>query len=325
MINVLLLKGGGSSEHEIALRSAQYIESQIDKSQYRVYSVEIDKSFNWIYEGRECELNFQKELVTGTNKVLMDIGIPCLHGYPGETGDIQSYFELIGLPYLGCNPETSTLCFNKLMTKLALENAGVKTTPFLHVSEHEKIDRAQSFFNEHGCVFIKATNQGSSVGCYRVDNKNDLEKYIKKAFEFSPFVILEKEIKAREIEVSAFEYDGKVHITLPGEIVCPGKFYSYEEKYSDKSETKTHVIAPEVSTEIFTEVERQARIAFELFKLRHLSRIDFFLTETNEVIINEINTFPGHTTISMFPMMMENYGVKYSDFLNQHLNNLSKK
>jgi D-alanine-D-alanine ligase len=325
MKNVLLLMGGGGSEHEISLLSAKYIKDQIDSTQFRVLSVEIDKKFKWKFENLLCSLDFERTLKTSNGDFKVDMAIPCIHGFPGETGDIQSYFELIGLPYLGCNSETSVLCFNKLSTKLWLEKSGINTTPFIQINDtsSKELINANAFLDQHSVVYVKATNQGSSVGCYRCDNQKDLEKAVTEAFKFSPFVILEKEIVGREIEVSAFEFNNEIHITVPGEIECPGQFYSYEEKYAGNSHTKTHVVAPNITEEINMEIKRQALAAFKILKLRHLSRIDFFLTKDNAVIINEINTFPGHTSISMFPTMMENYGVKYSEFLNKALSSLS--
>ncbi len=217
------------------------------------------------------------------------------------------------------------MCFNKLATKLWLEASGITTTPFLSIQNNskEQLNKANEFLTKHQSVYVKATNQGSSVGCYRCSNKKELFEAIEKAFTFSPFIILEKEIIGRELEVSAFEYGGKLHITKPGEIICPGQIYTYEEKYSADSKTETNIEALNISDESINEMTKQARLAFESLKLRHLSRIDFFLTEDNQIIINEINTYPGHTNISMFPMMMENYGVKYSDFLNEALSSLS--
>lgn len=325
MKNVLLIMGGGGSEHEISLLSAKYIQEKINLDNFNVIPVTIDKNFQWIHEGEPCDLNFKRVLHTNTGEIKIDMAIPCIHGFPGETGDIQSYFELIRLPYLGCNSETSVLCFNKLSTKLWLERSGLPTTPFISIQDNSRseISKAKSFLEKYEAVYIKATNQGSSVGCYRCDSPESIEDLIKNAFEHSPFVIIEKEINGREIEVSAFEFKGEVHITQPGEIECPGHFYSYEEKYAGNSATKTHVIAPNIKDVVLQEIHRQARIAFKVLKVRHLSRIDFFITETDQVIINEINTLPGHTNISMFPAMMENYGVEYSDFLNQTLLSLS--
>ncbi len=322
MKNILLLQGGGSTEHEISLISAKYIESKVDQSKFKVYKVEISKNFEWLHEGVKCELNHNRELILKDQKLSIHALIPCLHGYPGETGDIQSYCQLINLPYLGCNSETSVLCFNKLVTKLMLESAGVKTTPFIQVSKNES-DLANNFLSEHKSIFVKATNQGSSVGCYLVNDKQELKEKIAEAFKFSPYVILEKNISGRELEVAAYEYKGNTYITPPGEIRCPNHFYSYEEKYSKTSHTQTDILAKDIDQTIVDEINRQSKIAWSALKLRHMARIDFFLSSDGEIFINEVNTFPGHTSISMFPSMMERDGVSYSDFINDILINIS--
>lgn len=322
MKNILLVVGGGGTEHEISLISSEYIASQVDSNKFALYQVEITKNHEWKYQGQSCSINFNRELEFGSNKVDLHAAIPCIHGYPGETGDIQSFFELIKLPYFGCNPQTSILCFNKLATKLLLESYGVQTTPFIQIINPDETDLASQFFNKHKSVYVKATNQGSSVGCYKVDKLEELTARIKEAFQFSPFVILEKNISGRELEVAAFEYNGEIHTTVPGEIICPNDFYTYEEKYATDSATTTETVAKNIPDTVLTEIAGQSQLAFKALKLRHLSRIDFFYTDEGEVLINEINTFPGHTKISMFPSMMENHGVKYSDFINQHLDSL---
>jgi D-alanine-D-alanine ligase len=203
---------------------------------------------------------------------------------------------------------------------------GVKTTPFISINNTSEIEllRAETFLDQHKVIYIKATNQGSSVGCYRVSKIEDLRKNLEEAFTFSPFVILEKEIKGRELEVAVFEFNDELLVTGPGEIICPNDFYTYEEKYNKDSKTITKTIAPDISESHLVTIKAQSEIAFRTLKLRHLSRIDFFLSEENEILINEINTFPGHTQISMFPSMLENTGVRYSEFINSHLKDLSK-
>jgi D-alanine-D-alanine ligase len=124
-------------------------------------------------------------------------------------------------------------------------------------------------------------------------------------------------LNARELEISTYEYKNEIVTTVPGEIVCPGKFYSFEEKYDQKSLTTTELIAPNLSPEVITKMRVYAEKAFRCLKLRHLSRIDFFYTDKGEIFLNEINTFPGMTPISMFPKMMENHGHSYNHFLKE--------
>jgi D-alanine-D-alanine ligase len=312
---VLLLCGGGSTEHDVSLVSVKHIKDCLSTlPNVKLTTVEIHKSGEWIDEaGNKFTLEPKK----------FDVAIPCIHGYPGETGDIQSYFEMIGLPYLGCNSETSKMCFNKITTKLWATALGVANTPYFFLSDlsEENLQRAKGFHALHGDVVIKASNQGSSVGCYLVEKNVDPIETIKKAFSFSPFVLIEKRMHPREIEVSVYEYDGELKISYPGEIVCPSKFYSYEEKYSQASLTTTDTKAKNLTPEMVKTITEYSAKLFHGLKLRHLSRIDFFL-DGNDIYLNEINTFPGLTPISMFPKMMEANGHSFKDFLSQHINNL---
>jgi D-alanine-D-alanine ligase len=313
MKKVLLICGGGSTEHDVSLVSVKHIKECLSNiPDINLTTVEIHKSGEWLDEA-------------GNNFILepkkFDVAIPCIHGYPGETGDIQSYFEMIGLPYLGCNSETSKMCFNKITTKLWATALGVANTPYFFLSDlsEENLQKAKAFHKLHGDIVIKASNQGSSVGCYLVEKDKEALETIKKAFSFSPFVLIEKRMFPREIEVSVYEFDGKLQISYPGEIVCPSKFYSFEEKYSHDSQTTTDTRAKNLTSEIVNTITEYSTKLYHGLKLRHLSRIDFFL-EGNQVYLNEINTFPGLTPISMFPKMMEANGHSFKAFLSQHIN-----
>ena len=312
---VLLLCGGGSTEHDVSLVSVKHIKDCLSSlPDVSLTTVEIKKTGEWIDDSGK-----KFELVAGQ----FDVAIPCIHGHPGETGDIQSFFEMIKLPYLGCNPETSKMCFNKITTKLWATALGVANTPYFFISDlnDESLKLAREFHQTHGDVVVKASNQGSSVGCYLVEKNTDPTETIQKAFQFSPFVLIEKRMRPREIEVSVYEYDGKLQVSYPGEIVCPSSFYSYEEKYSQVSQTTTQTRAKNLSEAMVKTITEYSAKLYHGLKLRHLSRIDFFV-EGNEVFLNEINTFPGLTPISMFPKMMEANGHSFKDFLAQHITNL---
>ncbi len=311
---VLLLCGGGSTEHEVSLVSVKHIkECLTELPDIELTTVEIQKSGEWFTEsGEKFAFDHKK----------YDFAIPCIHGYPGETGDLQSYFEMIGLPYLGCNSETSKMCFNKVTTKLWATALGVPNTPYIFItdSSEESVSKARKFAELHGDIVIKASSQGSSVGCYLVEKGGDPAETIKKAFSYSPFVLLEKRLKPREIEVSVYHLNGKLQISYPGEIICPSNFYSYEEKYSNGSQTTTATRAEQLTPEIVAKITEYSRKLYYGLKIRHLSRIDFFL-DGEEIYLNEINTFPGLTPISMFPKMMEANGHSFKEFLSQVIRN----
>ncbi|WP_087017101.1 D-alanine--D-alanine ligase [Thaumasiovibrio subtropicus] len=317
---ILLLCGGGGAEHEVSLVSASYVQSQLEQVEgFDVVRVEI-KPEGWMTEqGQACQLGFDRVLSVGDRQLTIDAVVPVVHGFPGETGDLQSFFELIGLPYIGCDAEASKNCFNKITTKLWFDTLHIPNTPYYFMSEftESEIAKAEAALVEWGSIFVKAASQGSSIGCYKVSDVGDLRKALQDAFSFSNQVLIEKAVKPRELEIAAYEYDGDIVVTVPGEVVAPGDtFYTYEEKYSNDSHSTT-VIKADISDAVRDEMMLLAKRAFEHMKLRDLSRIDFFLTEDNEVLLNEINTFPGMTPISMFPKMLTANGHDIQTFFAQ--------
>lgn len=299
--NILLLCGGGGTEHEVSLVSSKYIEKNLnDIGLYNVIKVEIgkDKIFRILNSdgtyGEIVEMNFKRQLV-GASAIDIHIVVPCIHGPPGETGEIQTFFELIGLPYVGCGPEASLISFNKVSSKLWYNALDIPNTPFEFLSSMEDKKRAHDLFDRYGKVFVKAASQGSSVGCYQIFKKEELDNALVSAFSYSSYVLVEKMVNARELEISTYEYDGTIFTTVPGEINCPSKFYSYEEKYNPNSKTTTEIVAPNLPNSAVEQMRTYALKAFTHLKLRHLSRIDFFYTDEGEIFLNEINTFPGMT------------------------------
>ncbi|EJB0368177.1 D-alanine--D-alanine ligase [Vibrio parahaemolyticus] len=323
--NILLLCGGGSSEHEISLLSANFVEQQLNLIQnVKVTRVEI-KNEGWVTDQGEMvylDLN-TKQLCSNESNQTIDFIVPCIHGFPGETGDIQSLFEIAGIPYLGCGPEASSNSFNKITSKLWYDALDIPNTPYLFLTRNDEHAhrQAEQAFEKWGKVFVKAARQGSSVGCYSVTKKQAIAKAVNDAFGYSDQVLVEKAVKPRELEVAAYEMNGELHITKPGEVIAPdGAFYSYDEKYSSSSHSLTEVEAKNLTQEQIDKIRHASETVFKQMNLRHLSRIDFFLTEDNEIYLNEVNTFPGMTPISMFPKMLQNNGHKFHEFLEDCIN-----
>ncbi|WP_407546473.1 D-alanine--D-alanine ligase [Vibrio parahaemolyticus] len=323
--NILLLCGGGSSEHEISLLSANFVEQQLNLIQnVKVTRVEI-KNEGWVTDQGELvylDLN-TKQLCSNESNQTIDFIVPCIHGFPGETGDIQSLFEIAGIPYLGCGPEASSNSFNKITSKLWYDALDIPNTPYLFLTRNDEHAhrQAEQAFEKWGKVFVKAARQGSSVGCYSVTKKQAIAKAVNDAFGYSDQVLVEKAVKPRELEVAAYEMNGELHITKPGEVIAPdGAFYSYDEKYSSSSHSLTEVEAKNLTQEQIDKIRHASETVFKQMNLRHLSRIDFFLTEDNEIYLNEVNTFPGMTPISMFPKMLQNNGHKFHEFLEDCIN-----
>ena len=323
--NVLLLCGGGSSEHEISMVSSKYIAQNVmEIGLYNLIQVEIgapkssDRTMRLVesnQSGLVVEINSKGHLIGKNFDEEIHFVIPCIHGPPGETGEIQNFLEQQGLPYLGCKSEASQTCFNKITSKLWFNALQIPNTPFVFLTSPDDMQMARDLFKAHGKIFVKAASQGSSVGCYPVEKESDIESAINSAFKYSDYVLVEKMVSGRELEISTYEFNGNVEASIPGEIVVPNKFYSYEEKYSKTSKTETLIVAPNLTSEQTNLMRQYAISAFKGLKLRHLSRIDFFLTDDGEIYLNEINTFPGATPISMFPKMMENNKHSYKEFI----------
>lgn len=320
-IHVLLICGGGGSEHDVSLRTADFIQRELGKlNDIQLSRVTMEADGRFVdANGQVQELRSDKLLYSATGSAqLVDYVIPAIHGYPGETGDLQSQLEILGLPYYGCGSEASKICFNKITTKLWLTALGIDNTPykFLCANTSEEIARARDALTQWGSVFVKASNQGSSVGCYKVSDEDALEKALREAFSLSPYVLVEKCLKVRELEVAAYTYQGELVITPPGEVCAPeDTFYSYEEKYAEASRAQTHVVAEGLSDAQLGWIHEASKRAFIGLQLKDLSRIDFFLTDDGEIYLNEVNTFPGMTPISMFPKMLQNQGHDFSTYL----------
>ncbi|MCR9386689.1 D-alanine--D-alanine ligase [Vibrio metoecus] len=323
---ILLLCGGGSSEHEISLVSANYIQQQLQLTpEFEVIRVEMKKEGWFSEQGELVYLDTNSATLNGESfSSPIDFVVPCIHGFPGETGDIQSMLELAGIPYLGCGPEASANSFNKITSKLWYDALDIPNTPYLFLTQNtsDSIKKAQQAFKEWGSIFVKAARQGSSVGCYKVTTEEQIAPAIEAAFGFSEQVLVEKAVKPRELEVAAYEMNGQLHISKPGEIIAPeDAFYSYEEKYSASSHSRTVIEADNLTNEQRELIQQCAERVFIHMKLRHLSRIDFFLTQDDHIYLNEVNTFPGMTPISMFPKMLEHNGHRFRAFLAECVTN----
>lgn len=322
--NILLIAGGDSSEHEISLISAKYVASQLEQNpDYHVLNCVLHDSQFQFADGAVGYFtlgpNFVVRAADGSEQSYkIDCAVPCLHGFPGETGDIQAMLMMHQVPFIGCDKEASINCFNKVTTKLYFTALNIENTPYIFIADASEaaLKQAHSAFANFGNdVYVKAASQGSSIGCYHVTDESKLDTAIKEALSYSPLVLVEKTIVHRELEVAAYEYNGELHVTDPGEIIIPqDKFYTFDEKYSADSSSTTTVEVKDLSPVQKDIIKSMARRAFVGLHLRHLSRIDFFLGNDGVVYLNEINTFPGMTPISMFPKLVEHAGLPMSKF-----------
>ncbi len=336
-IRVAVLFGGVSSEHDISLRSAANVIRNIPEEKYDVVCVGITKKGRWLYypgdvnaiENGEWERNpdctstvlspdpIHKGLITIENGMVsvkkIDVVFPVLHGRNGEDGTIQGLLELAKIPYVGCGLLASAACMDKAVTHTILDYNGIRTAKWRMLLEHEMnrlTDKCREIAQALGYpLFVKPANSGSSIGVSRAEDEAQLVEAVKLAFSHDDKVIVEECITGRELEVAVFGYDAPF-ASFVGEICSCKDFYDFDAKYVlDGSELS---IPAELTLEMNREIQQVALRAYKAMGCKGLSRVDFFLTEDNEIILNEINTMPGFTSISMYPKLMRHLGMKPS-------------
>ena len=332
--------GRMSTEKEDSIKSANSIMKNLDKNKYDIYPIYISKEGQWNkykYEDREIKLGSKINNIEEIDNIVkylknLDLIFPVLHGLYGEDGTIQGLFELLKIPYVGCKVLASSVGMDKIYTKIIFEKAGLNQTKYEYIRRYEdKYIFIDKQFNEKIVsldevskiisnnlkfpMFIKPSNSGSSVGINKAENIDDLKKYIEYASKFDKKILIEEEIKGREVECAVLGNE-EVIASCIGEIKSTEEFYSYDAKYNNQ-ESKT-VIPAKISSDIEQEIKEEAIKAFKAIDGSGLSRVDFFIEyETNKIFINEINTMPGFTSISMYPKLFEASGISYSDLLDK--------
>ncbi len=333
-IRVAVLFGGASSEHDISLKSATHIINCIPSDKYEVVCVGITKKGRWLYypgdisniaSGKwerdpDCTSAIlspdpiHKGLITIENGEAsfkkIDVVFPVLHGKNGEDGTIQGLLDLARIPYVGCGLLASAACMDKAATHTMLDYNGIRTAKWRVVLQREMNhleERCDAIAEELGFpLFVKPANAGSSIGVNRANNEDELLDAVKIAFSHDNKVIIEECIFGRELEVAVFGYDTPF-ASFVGEIESCKTFYDYDAKYILSGSNL--IIPAELSVEKGREIQETAVRAYQAMGCKGLSRVDFFLTEGGEVILNEINTMPGFTHISMYPKLMEDLGM----------------
>lgn len=327
-MKVCVLFGGLSTEHDISIKSALSIISNLDKRKYDIYPVYIDKNNNYY----RCLDGIEKrEIINNIINYLkeMDVIFPALHGKYGEDGTVQGMLDLIKVPYVGCGVLSSSVCMDKIYTKKLLSSSGINVAKFLFVKKIKSNYLCyDQFFNEMKCtkkeliekindylkypVFVKASKSGSSIGVYK-SNKEKIIENIEKSFMYDNKVLIEENIDGRELEVAVLGND-LLEVSNIGEINNNSNFYTYESKYVDKISTS---ITKDIDKKISKNIKDIAYKAYKVCDCRCLARVDFFLDKNNNIILNEINTMPGFTSISMYPKLMIDYKYSYKKLLDK--------
>lgn len=334
---LLVLCGGQSSEHRVSRMSCTSVLNNLDKNKYDITLVGIDKDGTWYYLDDQQEDLVKETWLNNSKKIndvygllrSMDIAFPVLHGMCGEDGSIQGLFELAGLPYVGCRLLGSSVAMDKIYAKKILHTVGIPQVPSLYIKKRydgqlvvvddhfdESTDIETAVKSKLGFpCFIKASNSGSSVGCYRVNDESMLVAKLTEASKYDRKIVVEKCIDCIELECAVLGNDDPV-VSRVGQIMPHGEFYTFESKYEDE-ESKTCIPAL-VDEEIQEQIRTYAIKVFKALDGHGLSRVDFFLDrQTNKIYLNESNTLPGFTKISMYPQLMEDFGISYEDLLDR--------
>lgn len=334
MKNICVIFGGQSSEHEVSRVSVMTVLENMPED-CKAYPVGITREGKWmLYEGDTAKIptgEWESEqnkscffspssdypgLTVFDGGELSNVEIDCvfavLHGKNGEDGTIQGLFELKGIPYVGCGVLSSAVSMDKSYTKLLVDTLGIRQADYVLVDQfshgelHTLCRQAESRLGFP--MFVKPCNFGSSVGVSRVESPDELRKALSQALKCDSRVLIEEAIVGREVECAVFEDNGELLASGVGEVIAADTFYSYDAKYNN-TESRTD-ISPELPAGKEFEIREASKRIFKLLSCRNLSRVDFFIeNETGDIVFNEINTLPGFTPISMYPMLMQKAGL----------------
>ena len=322
MIKVAVIYGGMSTEHDVSVVSAKNVIENLNIGKYEIHKIEISKNGEWLSNGKRI-----KNIVEELQKV--DVVFPVLHGLYGEDGTIQGMLELLRIPYVGCKVLASSICMDKVYTKYILNGAKINMAKFVYIKNEniyidddleevelqndEIIDVVEKKLGFP--VFVKPSNSGSSVGVTKANNGAELIKALQTASQYDKKVLIEETIVGKEVECAVLGND-KVLASTVGEILSAEDFYTYDAKYNN-TESKT-VIPTNIPKEVIDKIKKIAIKAFKAVDGSGLARVDFFVqNKTNKIYLNEINTMPGFTSISMYPKLWEHEGLSYSELLDQ--------
>lgn len=321
-IRVGVVFGGRSGEHEVSVRSAAAIYRALDKNKYEVELLGVDKKGrwhrmdqHWLPSGAEMKAlpGGEKALVPQEERV--DVFFPIIHGTFGEDGSLQGFLELMNAAYVGAGVLGSAIGMDKDVQKRLLMQAGIPVAGYKIVYPGDKPEV------EKWPCFVKPANMGSSVGVSKCKSRGELEAALKEAFKYDTKVVIEEDVHGREIEVSVLGNpsagSGQVEASVPGEVVPQGhEFYDYEAKYIDENGAVMEIPVKLPPAKV-KEIQNLAVNAFRVLECSGMARVDMFLQVSGRLVVNEINTLPGFTNISMYPRLWEASGLPYDKLLDR--------
>lgn len=342
-IKLGVIFGGISTEHDVSIVSGTSVIKSLNKEKYDIYPIYISKEGVWnkylknVNEIDVLEIGSIPKEIEKIEDVIetlkkFDVIFPVLHGKYGEDGTVQGLFELIDVPYVGCNILSSSVGMDKAYTKIIFEKAKIPQAKYVYIRKYndnyiyideefnEKIFELDAVANKIEQkitypMFIKPSNSGSSVGINKAKNNEELKKYIEYAGEYDNKILIEENINGREVECAVLGNE-EVIVSCVGEVLSAEDFYTFDAKYKNiKSLTQ---IPANIEKEKEDEIKKLAVKAFKAIDGKGLSRVDFFIEKNSgKIYINEINTMPGFTKISMYPKLFENEGISYGELLDR--------
>ena len=342
-IKLGVIFGGTSTEHDVSIVSGTSVLRNLDKEKYEIYPIYVDKQGTWFeYKNNNQILKVGDALETN-NKIenickylkSLDIVFPVMHGLKGEDGTIQGLLELLDIKYVGSKVLGSSICMDKAYTKIIFEKAQINQAKYVYIRKQDEsyiyigndfseqkmnIDNLTQIIEQKISypMFIKPSNSGSSVGINKANNSEELKNAIEYASKFDKKIIIEENIKAREIECAVLGNE-EVETSILGEIKPADEFYSYDAKYNNK-ESKT-IIPADLTKNMEKDIREIAKKAYKATDCKGFARVDFFVDDkNNKIYVNEINTIPGFTEISMYPKLWEASGVSYPKLLDKLIN-----
>lgn len=335
--------GGMSTEHDVSMVSGTSILKNLNKEKYEIFPIYIDKQGKWFRYTKaleKIEILTVGDTITELEEIVnpmeylknIDIVFPVLHGLYGEDGTVQGMLELLNKKYVGCKVLASSVCMDKVYAKVIFDKAGIKQAKYVYVRQYgDKYIYVDENFNEEVCslekvcdiveknlgfpVFIKPSNSGSSVGINKSHNREELMEHITYAAKFDCKILIEENINGREVECAVLGNE-EVKASCVGEILPAEDFYTFDAKYKN---AESRVVMPaDLPEAVSDEIRKTAIKAFKAVDGKGLSRVDFFIDKkTGDILINEINTLPGFTQISMYPKLWEQMGVSYTELLDR--------
>jgi len=340
---VAVLFGGRSAEHEVSLQSARNVVQAIDHERYETVLIGIDRNGAWYLNDASLPLlnlenpelialqesEQQISLISGDQTgalvnlsnqdpiAAIDVVFPILHGPYGEDGSVQGLARLANVPCVGSDILGSAIGMDKDVAKRLLRDAGIPVARHICVRKFQLSDELMDQVEQSlgFPVYVKPANMGSSVGVVRISERDDLIPAIENALQYDSKIIVEESIHGREIECSVLGNDEPI-ASIAGEIITDDGFYTYEKKYIDADAAKLKIPA-DLDPHTLTQIQTLAINSFRVLEARGMARVDMFLTDENELVINEINTIPGFTEISMYPKLWKASGLSYQALIDR--------